>query len=152
MKFSQLELGKQFKLIQPRQGHARNTVYERVDCSRMTGDARYGNARYVDPDLGDVYLRFDPDTDVRPIHITHPQRLNPAQSTESPLDFDSGGFGIGGLARYEERPVVPSERALKCYEKMAQRATRCRRCGQTDVFDGAMFTTLGGDICDDCAG
>jgi len=31
-----------------------------------------------------------------------------------------------------------------------KRATYCRVCGQSDIFDGAMFTTGGGDVCDDC--
>jgi hypothetical protein len=67
------------------------------------------------------------------------------------LDFDQG-FGIGGLGRHEEPPVVPSEEALERYERLQKRARYCRQCGQSDVFDGVMFTTLGGDICDDCAG
>jgi hypothetical protein len=67
------------------------------------------------------------------------------------FDFDQG-FGIGGLSRHEEKPVVPSEKALERYERLQREARYCRLCGQSDVFDGAMFTTLGGDICDDCAG
>lgn len=78
---------------------------------------------------------------------SHP---NQGQPDESPFDFDSGGFGIGGLARYEEKPFIPSERALKRYEKALQQATTCRVCGSSD---GAMFTTIaGGDVCDDCVG
>ncbi len=71
---------------------------------------------------------------------------------ESPLDFSSSGLGIGGLAHYEEKPIIPSARALERHERKLAQATTCHRCGQTDVFDGAMFTTGGGDICDDCFG
>ena len=66
-------------------------------------------------------------------------------------DFDRG-FGIGGLARHEEPPLVPSLAAIERVEAMERRATVCRRCGQSDEFDGAMFTTGGGNICDDCFG
>jgi hypothetical protein len=77
----------------------------------------------------------------------------PQPPDESPYDFDSGGFGIGGLGRYEEPPVIPSAKALERYERLEKRATYCRQCGQSDVFDGAMFTTLAGSgLCDDCVG
>ena len=65
---------------------------------------------------------------------------------------DCSIMGIGGIGIYTENemPLIPSESAWAHYEKQAARARTCRRCGQTDVFDGAMFTTGGGDICDDC--
>ena len=67
-------------------------------------------------------------------------------------DFDQG-FGIGGLSRYEEPIIVPVAAQLKRMERMEARARRCRRCGETDVFDGAMFTTdSSGNLCDDCYG
>lgn len=73
----------------------------------------------------------------------------PVQQSE-PTDFD-GGLGIGGLGRHEEKPVAPTASQVGRMEKLAAKAKTCRRCGQTDVFDGAMFTTAsGGSICDDC--
>ena len=67
-------------------------------------------------------------------------------------DFSESGLGIGGLAHHEEKPIAPSARAVERVERMHQRETICRICGQSDVFDGAMFTTYGGNICDDCGG
>lgn len=65
-------------------------------------------------------------------------------------DFD-GGFGIGGLGRHVEKPIIPSVEAIERVERMEQRATYCKRCGQSDVFDGAMFTTdASSGLCDDC--
>ena len=64
-------------------------------------------------------------------------------------DFDQG-FGIGGLGRHEEPPIVPSLAALERVENMEKRSRICQVCGQSDVFDGAMFTTGGGNVCDDC--
>ena len=71
---------------------------------------------------------------------------------ESPHDFSHSGLGIGGLSSYEEPTVIPTVKQMERLEKMEQRATRCRRCGQSDEFDGAMFTTGGGNVCDDCFG
>ena len=68
---------------------------------------------------------------------------------DNPYDFDRG-FGIGGLGRHVEPTTVPTVAQMARLEKMEARARYCRRCGQSDVFDGAMFTTGGGDICDDC--
>lgn len=84
------------------------------------------------------------------VQLTPPteQPISPAQ----PQADYCGIMGIGGLGIYAENeaPFVPSERAIERYEKLAAQARTCRRCGQTDVFDGAMFTTSGGDVCDDC--
>jgi len=73
------------------------------------------------------------------------------QSKSQSTDY-CGAMGIGGIGIYAENemPSVPSVRAIERMEKLEKRARRCRRCGQTDVFDGAMFTTGGGDVCDDC--
>jgi len=86
------------------------------------------------------------------ISRTHPQPKTSFDDTEHPYDFSHSGLGIGGLATYQEEPPVPTVAQMERLERMEARATRCRRCGQTDVFDGAMFTTVGGDICDDCCG
>ena len=69
--------------------------------------------------------------------------------TSRPYDFD-GGFGIGGLGNYQEPHFIPTEAQMARLEEMEARASYCRRCGESDLFDGAMFTTGGGDICDDC--
>lgn len=70
---------------------------------------------------------------------------------ESPHDF-SGGFGIGGLGRYIEPPIIPSAAALEREERREARAIVCKRCGGSELT-GAMFTTCaGGDVCDDCFG
>ena len=67
-------------------------------------------------------------------------------------DFDRG-FGIGGLGRYQEDPIIPSVTAIERVERMEARARTCRRCGQSDVFDGAMFTTdASSGLCDECYG
>lgn len=85
----------------------------------------------------------------QPLYQVAQQRQEHRQEQES-----SAILGIGGIGIYadNEMPIVPSERAIARLERMEKRATYCRRCGQSDVFDGAMFTTLGGtNICDDCA-
>ena len=64
-------------------------------------------------------------------------------------DFDSG-LGIGGLGRNQEAPIVPTVEQIERVEQLEASATYCRTCGQSDVFDGAMFTTGGGSVCDDC--
>lgn len=63
-------------------------------------------------------------------------------------DFDTG-LGIGGLGRHEERPYVPTVAAID--REMARRVMlrRCSQCGATED-GGAMFTTGGGSVCDDC--
>jgi hypothetical protein len=67
-------------------------------------------------------------------------------------DFDSG-LGIGGLGRHIEEKPVPTVEQVKRLEQMEARATYCRKCGQSDVFDGAMFTTdPSSGLCDDCYG
>ncbi len=70
-------------------------------------------------------------------------------SPVAPVDFDSG-LGIGGLGRHIEQPVVPTIAAIERVERTEKTAIYCRKCGQSDVWDGAMFTTGGGDVCDDC--
>jgi hypothetical protein len=61
-------------------------------------------------------------------------------------------MGIGGVGIFEENevPVVPTVAALKRIEWMQETDVICRRCGASKNFDGAMFTTGGGNICDDC--
>jgi hypothetical protein len=43
-----------------------------------------------------------------------------------------------------------TDKSIERYENKVRQARRCKRCGQTDLFDGVMFTNGGGDICDDC--
>lgn len=72
------------------------------------------------------------------------------QAAEHSYDFSSSGLGIGGLSHYEEPVIVPTVAQIERYERKMATAITCRRCGQNDVYGGAMFTTGGGDICDDC--
>jgi len=65
-------------------------------------------------------------------------------------DFSESGLGIGGLATYQETPMIPTVAAIERVERLEAEMIVCRRCGASDVFDGAMFTDGGGDICDDC--
>lgn len=66
------------------------------------------------------------------------------------MDIDSG-LGIGGINNDQSAPFVPSVSAIERVQRMHDTDTVCRRCGASQRFDGAMFTTIGGDICDDCA-
>lgn len=84
---------------------------------------------------------------------TTPAAPAPEIADEHPYDFSHSGLGIGGAGQYQEPPIVPTVEQMGRMERMERRARRCRRCGQSDVFDGAMFTTGGGgDVCDDCFG
>ena len=64
--------------------------------------------------------------------------------------FGRSGLGIGGLGGYIEPATVPSIEALRRYEELLDDDIVCRVCGASMNFDGAMFTTGGEDICDDC--
>ena len=69
--------------------------------------------------------------------------------TESAAIFGIGGIGI---ARENETPHVPSERAFNRYMDALENARVCRRCRQSEL-DGAMFTTNpSSGYCDDCCG
>ena len=77
----------------------------------------------------------------------HPDEKQRAESH----DFDQG-FGIGGLGRYVEDPVIPTIAQVKRLEQLEAQATYCRICGESDVFDGAMFCNNGkaSRLCNDC--
>ena len=64
-------------------------------------------------------------------------------------DFDKG-FGISGLAHYDEPATIPTIAQIKRLEQIEAAMQVCRRCGESDLLDGAMFTTGGGSVCDDC--
>ena len=75
----------------------------------------------------------------------------PQVAAESVYDFDRTGAGIGGINRLQEDLIIPTKAAFERYERLEARATYCRRCGKSDVFDGAMFTTdPASGLCDDC--
>lgn len=78
--------------------------------------------------------------------------VKPAQSPaeEHPYDFSSSGLGIGALGTFVEELPVPTVAQIERYERKMATATVCRRCGKDDAYDGAMFTTGGDNICDDC--
>lgn len=121
---------------------------------RSTDHGRAGTVIATDMSRSYSYqVRIDNDNEAfwYAEHMLTASSVADQPANESPYDFD-GGFGIGGLGRHEEKPIIPSVKVLERYERKAAQARTCRRCGQTDVFDGAMFTTLGGNICDDCAG
>ena len=84
-----------------------------------------------------------------PGEYTYSEADNVYMRRQVAQDFDRG-FGIGGLGHYEEPPVIPTVAQIERLERLEARSTVCRRCGQSDAFDGAMFTTGGGDVCDDC--
>jgi len=65
-------------------------------------------------------------------------------------DTDSG-LGIGGIGNDQSMPVIPSARGIARVQRMMDTDTVCCRCGASRNFDGAMFSTVGGNICDDCA-
>jgi hypothetical protein len=65
-------------------------------------------------------------------------------------DTDSG-LAIGGINNDQSMPIIPTERAIAKAQYMLDTDVICRRCGASRNFDGAMFTTVGGNICDDCA-
>lgn len=65
------------------------------------------------------------------------------------LDTDSG-LGIGGINNDQSLPVIPSERAIAYTQRLMETDVVCKRCGASQNFDGARFTTSGTNICDDC--
>lgn len=76
----------------------------------------------------------------------------PQPAKQRGYDFDRG-FGIGGLGRYEETPFIPTIRQIEQLEHLEATDTVCRRCGGSENFDGAMFTTdRSSGYCDDCYG
>ena len=90
-------------------------------------------------------------------HIDDPY-YNPAETKRDAAtpqsanqDFSRSGLGIGSLSHHIEDPLIPSEAGLARVEQMHTQATTCRRCHQSDLFDGAMFTTdPASGLCDDC--
>lgn len=76
----------------------------------------------------------------------------PVTADPSPSTWDTdSGLGIGGINNDQSMPFIPSERAIARVQRMYDTDTICRRCGASRNFGGAMFTTIGGNICDDCA-
>lgn len=65
-------------------------------------------------------------------------------------DIDSG-LGIGGVNNDQQMPAIPTVQAIKRVQQMYDTDIVCRRCGASQNFDGAVFSTLAGsNICDDC--
>lgn len=131
-----------------------STIHEaRREAARLNAEQRiYAVCRDAD---GRHYVYIDPDTDsgmTLEAATAEAERRNnqpePEQSIES-----YGIMGIGGIGTYEENemPQIPTVAQIERQERLERQATCCRRCGRSDVFDGAMFTTLGSSgICDDC--
>lgn len=84
------------------------------------------------------------------LSLTKPELPRAAAVTEP--DASSAIFSVGGIhiAIENETPIIPTMAAIERVEQMERKMVVCRRCGCSDLFDGAMFTTGGGDICDDC--
>lgn len=71
-----------------------------------------------------------------------------AASTESPFDFDSGGFGIGGLGRYEEQPIIPTAAQL---DRQARREASYAECDCGHRVPAAQVMTASlGTACPNC--
>jgi len=80
------------------------------------------------------------------------EEVHPTASPEMGHDFDKG-FGIGGLGRHAEEPIIPTVEQMKRIETAEAKMQTCRRCRQSDLYDGAMFTTdPSSGLCDDCYG
>ena len=97
----------------------------------------------------DALLRMDePDEDGVTEYHESLSEIEPLQeSRQTATDFD-GGFGIGGLGRFEETPPTPTAAQIRGEQRHIGR--RCARCRHTEG-GGAMFTTdPDRRVCDDC--
>ena len=128
-------------------GYVHTITQERLDSERPE-DHRWlfpgvnGPGQYTWNEAAHTY---------EPVNPTLPTTQK-QESQATTHDFDRG-FGIGGLGRYVEDPIIPTARGIGRMERMEATDTICRRCGTSKNFDGAMFTTMAGDdICDDCFG
>ena len=81
----------------------------------------------------------------KPVAHTHTE-----QPKQPNYDFSSSGLGMGGLSTYEEQPIIPTIAQIDHAQHLMDTDIICRKCGASMNFDGAMFTTGGCDICDDC--
>ena len=64
-------------------------------------------------------------------------------------DSDSG-LGIKGINNDQSLPVIPSKCSIAHISQLENTDIVCRKCHASQNFDGAMFTTSGTNICDDC--
>ena len=71
------------------------------------------------------------------------------EPTITSWDVDSG-LGIGGISNDQSMPVIPSIESITRVQRLEDTDVVCRKCGASKNFDGATFTTGGGDVCDDC--
>jgi len=70
---------------------------------------------------------------------------------ESSRDFSHSGLGIGGLSGHIEEVPVLTIAQIERMERIERKMMVCRRCGSSDLLDGAMFTTCpSSGLCDDC--
>ena len=78
-------------------------------------------------------------------------RLNAKPEPMQTVQFDfDGGFGIGGINRAQEMPIVPTPEQIGRYNRAVETDVVCKVCGASKHFGGAMFCNGGGDICNDC--
>ena len=139
--FDKLQLG---DLFYSGYDHPRVRIYRKVRMEWTQNNAECINGY----DGGAQFGPMAPVITVDTATVTHPTLPHPTE--ENPHDFDHSGLGIGGINNDQSSPVIPSARALERIQRMHDTDIVCRRCGASKNFDGAMFTTGGGDICDDC--
>lgn len=77
------------------------------------------------------------------------ERLNAPAAVATVEKHENGDWDYYTPAQFDPYAKV-TEKSLEKLEKMQEQAHYCKRCGQSDVFDGIQFTNGGGDICDDC--
>ena len=133
-------------------------IYPRIDFYFINARQRWIESacdhRYWsldDYETGEITRPFDHGQfDLTPTEVADLQTWCNAQQPVAPVSAAQSGsaahtiepiFAIGGLNRGDgAEPQMP-------WPKIGQ---VCRICGQAES-DGAMFTTIGGTICDDCA-
>jgi len=113
---------------------------------RVTWDGKLGTI--ISLDNRDAVLRMDePDEDGVTEYRESLSEIE-ALREPSPPDFN-GGFGIGGLGRFEEAPCVPTAEQVRREGARVAKLRRCHRCGALE--GDAMFTTdPERRVCDDC--
>lgn len=121
-----------------------------INDPRSTDHGKAGRVVAIDSNANHPYqVKIDGDPDLFWYHQT---MLEPEGDDTIPHDFDQG-FGIGGLGRHTEKPFVPTITQMQRLERIEAQAIYCRKCGQSDIIDGAMFTTdAHSGLCDDCYG
>ena len=131
----------------------------KVDTTHVHGqpwNGFIGTVIKVDSLTGKLNLQDDkPRWRCTPIAVVEPEWCHVVQQNDNhdetrAHDFSRSGLGIGGINDDQTLPIIPSVAAIERVQRMHDTDIICTRCGASKNFDGAMFTTGGGDICDDC--